>query len=297
MYTNENVKCGKAPPPPKILKDTYTSFGRLIDPNEVLIRSLQSQGIQQLYSLSAPATTSAHINTNNYKHELKKLNHSILIAYLDLLEVLVKAPNTQIEQAAPVHSHELAEAASPKPLVIIKSLREQKLEDLECLFINMHHLINELRPHQARDSIRCVLQMQRQQRSEIADKFRHHLHTIVDLLKKCIGSIRADGSRHALLLHELDSYVKNAGQLSKSLERLGVSKRNGYHESDVEMSEQEEGNLMSVVSRTSARLTEKTRQVNNGHLKEEVQANKNCDIKDLILCDLIDEFLIKENEF
>lgn len=300
MYTNENVKSGKAPPPPKIIKDTYTSFGRLIDPNEVLIRSLESQGIQQLYSLSAPSTSSGnrtHTNTKNYKHELKKMNHSILIAYLDLLEVLVKAPNTQIEQAAPVQSNEFSENGSPKPLVIIKSLREQKLEDLEVLFINMHHLINELRPHQARDNIRCILEMQKQQRTEIAKKFKDHLHTIVDLLKKCIESIRAENSKHASLLDELNNYVKNADQLSKSLEKFSVPKTNGYHDNDVEMNDEEQSSLISLVSRTSAKLIEKTKQLPNGHIKDETHVNKNCDIKDLILCDLIDEFLIKENEF
>lgn len=300
MYTNENVKSGKAPPPPKIIKDTYTSFGRLIDPNEVLIRSLESQGIQQLYALSAPSTSSghrSHINTSNYKHELKKLNHSILIAYLDLLEVLVKAPNTQIEQPAPIQANELGEPGTPKPMVIIKSLREQKLEDLEVLFINMHHLINELRPHQARDNIRCILEMQKQQRIEIAKKFKNHLRTIVDLLKKCIDSIRTENAKHLLLVNELDSYVKNADQLGKSLEKFSVPKTNGYHDNDVEMNDEEQSNLISIVSRTSAKLSEKSKQLTNGHLKDETQANKNCDIKDLILCDMIDEFLIKENEF
>ena len=96
------------------------SFGKLVDPNDILIRSLESQGIQRLYTPpelleKEPNSTTAlsngfvsstdeetqpkpsHINTNNHKHELKKLNHSILIAYLDLLEILVRAPNTQIQ--------------------------------------------------------------------------------------------------------------------------------------------------------------------------------------------------------
>lgn len=125
------------------------------------------------------------INTNNHKRELKKLNHSILVAYLDLLDILVHAPNTQIEIEQPPsavvqHNAEAAtseegggaEQPPPQPNVILKTVREQKLGDLELLFINMHHLINELRPHQARDTLRCILEMQRQQRIDMAAKFK-----------------------------------------------------------------------------------------------------------------------------
>lgn len=124
------------------------------------------------------------INTNNHKRELKKLNHSILVAYLDLLDILVHAPNTQIEIEQPpsavVHNAEAATTSEeggaseqpPQPNVILKTVREQKLGDLELLFINMHHLINELRPHQARDTLRCILEMQRQQRIDMAAKFK-----------------------------------------------------------------------------------------------------------------------------
>lgn len=124
------------------------------------------------------------INTNNHKRELKKLNHSILVAYLDLLDILVHAPNTQIEIEQPpsavVHNAEAAATSEeggaseqpPQPNVILKTVREQKLGDLELLFINMHHLINELRPHQARDTLRCILEMQRQQRIDMAAKFK-----------------------------------------------------------------------------------------------------------------------------
>ena len=44
----------------------------------------------------------------------------------------------------------------------------------------MHHLINELRPHQARDNIRYILEMQKKQRIEAAQKFRTFLLKIVE---------------------------------------------------------------------------------------------------------------------
>ena len=138
---------------------------------------------KRVEKLSSSIGTHA-INTNNHKRELKKLNHSILVAYLDLLDILVHAPNTQIEIEQPpsavVHNAEAAtseegggaEQPPPQPNVILKTVREQKLGDLELLFINMHHLINELRPHQARDTLRCILEMQRQQRIDMAAKFK-----------------------------------------------------------------------------------------------------------------------------
>ncbi len=53
----------------------------------------------------------------DHKRELKKLNMSILVNFLDLLDILIKSPGS------------------------IK--REEKLEDLKLLFVHIHHLINE----------------------------------------------------------------------------------------------------------------------------------------------------------
>ena len=53
------------------------------------------------------------------KKELRKLNHSILINFLDMLDMLIKCPES--------------------------TKREEKLEDINLLFIHMHHLINEYR--------------------------------------------------------------------------------------------------------------------------------------------------------
>ena len=70
------------------------------------------QGIKRLYSAK----------DIDRKKELRKLNHSILVNFLDLIDILIKCPE------------------SPK--------RDEKIEDTNLLFIHMHHLINEFRPHQ-----------------------------------------------------------------------------------------------------------------------------------------------------
>ena len=70
------------------------------------------QGIKRLYSTK----------DIDRKKELRKLNHSILVNFLDLIDILIKCPE------------------SPR--------REEKVDDINLLFIHMHHLINEFRPHQ-----------------------------------------------------------------------------------------------------------------------------------------------------
>lgn len=310
LYTNENIKTGKAPLPPPIIKDTYTCFGKEIDPNDVLIRSLDQQGIQRLYKTPAPLKEQAQapININNHKKELKKLNHSILIAYLDLLEILVKAPNTQLpldQQQIDLNSQQQT----------FKTLRDQKLEDIENLFINMHHLINELRPHQARDNIRCILEMQKRQRLETANKFKTHLFKIVDLLKTCINSIKSknvngdqqETVRSSQFLDELNALISSASNLTKSLDKVehGYKKKttsNGSKEPQIKEESKEpsttQGDVdMTEYSDSNNNNTEQLSADNRVPTNSNKSKAGNCDFKDVILCNLIDDFLLKENEF
>lgn len=297
QYSSENVKSGRAPPPPPIIKEAYTCFGKIIDPNDVLIRSLESQGFQSLYKMSATASTdssasassAASVNTTHHKKELKKLNHSILIAYLDLLDILVTAPNTLV----PLEEQPLdPETQMP----IMKTIREQKLQDIELLFFNMHHLINELRPHQARDNIRCILELQKHQRMVIAQKFRSHLHKIVDLLQKCIQSIQTPSTnpngaaRMATFLGELNSLMKNANELTQRLGKFAdPSDQNAAAAAAVEQP------VVSENGGSAKSLEQQTQESSQaGAMAQEYE---NCDLNDVILCDLIDDFLVKKNEF
>lgn len=53
----------------------------------------------------------------------------------------------------------------------------------------MHHLINELRPHQARESIRVSLQVQKKQRIETAARLNKQVERVQELIKNAITSI------------------------------------------------------------------------------------------------------------
>ena len=92
-------------------------------PSDPIIQPLESQGIKRLYPQNV-----------DHKKELKKMNHSLLANFLDLIDVMVKNPG------GPKHP------GSPPPG--IGSLREEKIEDIQLLFFHMHHLVNEFRPHQ-----------------------------------------------------------------------------------------------------------------------------------------------------
>ena len=84
---------------------------------------------------------------------------SVLLQFVTLIPAVVK-----------FLSEETPEYDSPK--------RDEKIEDLNLLFINMHHLINEFRPHQARETLRVMLHVQRRRRVQVADKFKEHLEKV-----------------------------------------------------------------------------------------------------------------------
>lgn len=154
-YTDDNVRKGLAPKPPPPIRDNYTMFGNPFQCDDLIIRPLESQGIERLHPMQF-----------DHKRELKKLNMSILVNFLDLLDILIKSPGS------------------------IK--REEKLEDLKLLFVHMHHLINEYRPHQARETLRVMMEVQKRQRLETAERFQKHLERVIEMIHGCLASLPDD---------------------------------------------------------------------------------------------------------
>ncbi|XP_029972177.1 mediator of RNA polymerase II transcription subunit 7 [Salarias fasciatus] len=154
-YTDENIRKGLAPKPPPPIRDSYMMFGNQFQCDELIIRPLESQGIERLHPMQF-----------DHKRELKKLNMSILVNFLDLLDILIKSPSS------------------------IK--RVEKLEDIKLLFVHMHHLINEYRPHQARETLRVMMEVQKRQRLETAERFQKHLERVVEMIQGCLASLPDD---------------------------------------------------------------------------------------------------------
>ncbi|XP_023384397.1 mediator of RNA polymerase II transcription subunit 7 isoform X1 [Pteropus medius] len=154
-YTDENIQEGLAPRPPPPIKDSYMMFGNQFQCDDLIIRPLESQGIERLHPMQF-----------DHKKELRKLNMSILINFLDLLDILIRSPGS------------------------IK--REEKLEDLKLLFVHVHHLINEYRPHQARETLRVMMEVQKRQRLETAERFQKHLERVIEMIQNCLASLPDD---------------------------------------------------------------------------------------------------------
>uniref|UniRef100_A0A5S6QQK5 Mediator of RNA polymerase II transcription subunit 7 n=1 Tax=Trichuris muris TaxID=70415 RepID=A0A5S6QQK5_TRIMR len=154
QYTDKNVEDGMALPPPAPIQGTYSMFGAQYSTDEPIVQPLESQCIRRLYPTGA---------NFDRKQELKKLNHSIVANFLDLVELLIRCPS------------------SPE--------RERKIEDLNLLFINFHHLINEYRPHQARETLKLMLEVQCQQRLTMVRRFQTHFDAVASKLACCLDSV------------------------------------------------------------------------------------------------------------
>ncbi|XP_022659080.1 mediator of RNA polymerase II transcription subunit 7-like isoform X1 [Varroa destructor] len=154
-YTDENIARGRALSPPKPITEAYRMFDAPFHPDDAIIRPLETQGIKRL-----------HPQSYDPKRELKKLNHSILVNFIDMIDVLIKCPDT--------------------------SRREEKKDDLNLLFVHMHHLINEFRPHQARETLRVMLEVQKKQRLDTAERFQKQLEKVAEMLKATTDSLPTD---------------------------------------------------------------------------------------------------------
>ena len=98
--------------PPPIPTEPLTIFGSQLDVSkDIHSTTLEALGIEQVFkSMDISSRTS----------ELKKLNHSLLMNFMELLDLLIEEPANCL----------------------------YKVEHVRLLLINMHHLLNDYRPHQ-----------------------------------------------------------------------------------------------------------------------------------------------------
>ncbi|RGP76119.1 mediator of rna polymerase ii transcription subunit 7 [Fusarium sporotrichioides] len=141
--------------------------------------TLEDQGITNLPSSSQSESKDAKRFDRAF--ELKRLAKSLLLNFLELSGTLSRNP-----------SH-----------------AEAKVQDLRTLFINFHHILNEYRPHQARESVIALMQehLDRTRTETMAirtqvDKARRVLDGLGSLsvpdVPKALGQQSEEESRDAL---------------------------------------------------------------------------------------------------
>eukprot|EP00742_Colponemidia_sp_Colp-10_P010706 GILJ01011783.1.p1 GENE.GILJ01011783.1~~GILJ01011783.1.p1 ORF type:complete len:181 (-),score=36.94 GILJ01011783.1:344-886(-) len=133
-------------PPPPPISGTFSMFGRLYTTEDIL-PTLADQQRQQLFPDDPNLS---------YKDELKKLNRSVVHSIVELLDILTKSP----------------------------AKYKEKVEDIELLFLNMHHLLNSLRPHQARSNVISMLQAQIDRRRQLCLQIDESIRDSEKLIKE-----------------------------------------------------------------------------------------------------------------
>lgn len=191
LYTDQRVAAGLAPQPPPVVEGAYTMFGRLLTTEEVEDRLENHPGRVRLYASSTTAAGAGGSRRDtadekgeeqevdeekeeemvDHKRELKKLCHSVLFNYLELLQALVSNPRE--------YSH------------------HEKAEDLEQLFVNIHFLLNSFRPHQARETLASILAEQLNKRRALLRSTKTAFHDVSSRLHDSLAALAMASSSSA----------------------------------------------------------------------------------------------------
>ncbi|CAL9039843.1 mediator of RNA polymerase II transcription subunit 7a-like [Musa acuminata AAA Group] len=140
-----------APEPPPPVQGTYPLFGATYT-TDVVLPSLEDQGVRQLYPKGP---------TIDFKRELTSLNRELQLHILELADVLVERP----------------------------SQYARRVEDISLIFKNLHHLLNSLRPHQARATLIHILERQIQQRKQAIEDIKRRREEAQRLLKESLQNL------------------------------------------------------------------------------------------------------------
>ncbi|KAG4032868.1 hypothetical protein MFRU_006g03290 [Monilinia fructicola] len=142
-------------PPEPPTSGSYRTLGQIHKIKDEL-PTLEESEVERLYTPpDTPTGTGTH---GDRALILKRIAKSLLLNYLELVGIM---------SINPEQSHE-------------------KISDLNTLFVNFHHLLNEYRPHQARESL--ILMMQDQ-----LDRSRAETEGIMKMKEKVEGLLESFG--------------------------------------------------------------------------------------------------------
>ncbi|XP_009615713.1 mediator of RNA polymerase II transcription subunit 7a-like [Nicotiana tabacum] len=151
LYKDYLQDPNSAPEPPPPIDGTYILFGSNYTTDDAL-PSLEDQGVRQLYPKGSNV---------DFKKELRALNRELQLHILELADVLVERP----------------------------SQYARRVEEISLIFKNLHHLLNSLRPHQARATLIHILELQIQRRKQAIEDIKRRRGEAQKLLKEALGTL------------------------------------------------------------------------------------------------------------
>ncbi|GAV52846.1 hypothetical protein ZYGR_0AI01280 [Zygosaccharomyces rouxii] len=145
--------------PPPMPKDQYRAFGSIWQVKDRL-PDLEASGLTQLYK--KPDDNSDGSTDYQYKiQELRRLLKSLLLNYLELVGALSMNPE----------------------------LFPGKVDHIRIILVNMHHLLNEYRPHQSRESLIMLLEEQ----LEYKKREIQHIEQVCQNVREKLSKIQEGG--------------------------------------------------------------------------------------------------------
>ncbi|CAA19326.1 mediator complex subunit Med7 [Schizosaccharomyces pombe] len=128
---------------------------------------------------SKDGETSDLIKIPRRAYELRFLSRSLMLNFLELLGIMAKAP----EQFP------------------------SKVENIRVLLLNLHHLINDYRPHQSRESLIMLLEKQLKHEESQVELLRTHNRQMTETLEK-YKSLDFNMEKEGDVIQQLKSSIK-----------------------------------------------------------------------------------------
>ncbi|KAG5000867.1 hypothetical protein AAZX31_08G210800 [Glycine max] len=151
LYKDYLQDPNSAPDPPPPIEGTYLCFGANYTTSDVL-PTLEEQGVRQLYSKGPNV---------DFKKELRSLNGELQLHVLELADILIERP----------------------------SQYARRVEEISTVFKNLHHLLNSLRPHQARATLIHILELQIQRRKQAVEDIKKRREEARRLLNESLATL------------------------------------------------------------------------------------------------------------
>ncbi|KAL1561384.1 Mediator of RNA polymerase II transcription subunit 7a [Salvia divinorum] len=151
LYKNYSDDPDSSPAPPPPIQGPYFLYGASYTTDDVL-PGLEEQGVRQLYPKGPDI---------DFKKELRSLNRELQLNILELADVLVERP----------------------------SQYARRVEDISLIFKNVYHLLNSLRPHQARATLIHILELQIQRRKQAVEDIKRRREEAQRLLTEALGTL------------------------------------------------------------------------------------------------------------